>query len=334
MFVLVIKVRQTAGRGKIVGKGVEEERKTLEGKPQVNSVKRTCGRVEIPRKVNWNVPLHTSKSTETTKESLKAGGMVEAETNSQTMSLNASINLRRLNKLSSTHGMLPANTTHPTTHHEGFTAPTHTSSLIFPSTLSCTPSLLTSTANCTQPNSRLVTADVYFRHLPNQHGPTRTKSINPSTSDGNMRNSSSTSQPSSHNHHHIDPSRPAPYPAHLTLSPSLIRPHVLARDRLYAWKPVISCGNNRENAPVSISNADLQRIEAVIGESWSESTRQSYGSGILAFHVFCDSRNIPEEQRAPAHPILIAAFLANMAGVYSGKTLHNYLAAVRAWHIL
>ncbi len=57
MFVLVIKVRQTAGRGKIVGRGAEEERKTLEGKPQVNSVKRTCGRVEVPRKVDWNVPL-------------------------------------------------------------------------------------------------------------------------------------------------------------------------------------------------------------------------------------------------------------------------------------
>ncbi len=31
--------------------------KTSEDELQVNSVKRTCGRVEVPRKVDWNVPL-------------------------------------------------------------------------------------------------------------------------------------------------------------------------------------------------------------------------------------------------------------------------------------
>ena len=35
----------------------------MEGKPQVNSVKRTCGRVEVPRKVDWNVPLQSSWPT-------------------------------------------------------------------------------------------------------------------------------------------------------------------------------------------------------------------------------------------------------------------------------
>ena len=178
----------------------------------------------------------------------------------------------KTNKLSSTHGMLPANTTHLTTHQEGFTAPTHASSLISPSTLSYAPSLSTSMPSCTQLNSRLVTADVYFRHLPIQHGPIRTNNINPSTSDGNMRKSSSTSQPSSHSRHHIDPSCPAPYPAHLRLSPSSIRPHVLTRDRLYAWKPASSRGDNRENPLVTIFDADLQRIKVVIGESWSELT--------------------------------------------------------------
>ncbi len=41
-----------------MGKSSEEEWKTLEGEPQVNSVKRTCRRAEVPSKGDWNVPLH------------------------------------------------------------------------------------------------------------------------------------------------------------------------------------------------------------------------------------------------------------------------------------
>ena len=36
----------------------ENLRKSLEGEPQVYSVKRTCRRAEVPRKGDWNVPLH------------------------------------------------------------------------------------------------------------------------------------------------------------------------------------------------------------------------------------------------------------------------------------
>jgi hypothetical protein len=39
-------------------KSSEEERKMLGDKPLVDSVKRTCGRVEVLKKVDWNVPLH------------------------------------------------------------------------------------------------------------------------------------------------------------------------------------------------------------------------------------------------------------------------------------
>ena len=33
----------------------------MEGEPQVNSVKRTCGRAKVARKGDWNVPLHLHK---------------------------------------------------------------------------------------------------------------------------------------------------------------------------------------------------------------------------------------------------------------------------------
>ncbi|KAG2052170.1 hypothetical protein BDR06DRAFT_990232 [Suillus hirtellus] len=64
------------------------------------------------------------------------------------------------------------------------------------------------------------------------------------------------------------------------------------------------------------------------------STRETYGSGLLVFHVFCDSKAIPEAQRAPASNVLIQTFISCMSGHYSGKTVSNYVNGVRAWHVI
>lgn len=69
-------------------------------------------------------------------------------------------------------------------------------------------------------------------------------------------------------------------------------------------------------------------------QAWAHSTREAYGSGILAYHVYCDSKSIGEDMRAPASSELIAAFISGMAGLYSGKTISNYVHGIRAWHIL
>ncbi|KAF8802119.1 hypothetical protein BYT27DRAFT_7261237 [Phlegmacium glaucopus] len=130
-------------------------------------------------------------------------------------------------------------------------------------------------------------------------------------------------------------SRPAPYPAHLILRPIDSQPHCLARDRLYKWK--LFCSREAVDAvgmPVNLSDQDLDRIQAVLGCAWSESTREVYGSGLLAFHVFCNSKDLPEAQRTPTSPVLVASFLASLAGAYSNKTLQNYVHGIRAWHIL
>lgn len=68
--------------------------------------------------------------------------------------------------------------------------------------------------------------------------------------------------------------------------------------------------------------------------AYAEATRETYGSGLLTFHVFCDSKTIPEHQRAPASHIVISSFITSMAGHYSAKTIVNYVCGVRAWHIL
>jgi len=91
--------------------------------------------------------------------------------------------------------------------------------------------------------------------------------------------------------------------------------------------------NNRSTAS-SVPHADAQRIQDVMIHAWASSTREAYGSGILAYHVYCDSKSIEESSRAPAASTLISAFISAMAGLYAGKTIASYVYGIRAWHIL
>ena len=122
------------------------------------------------------------------------------------------------------------------------------------------------------------------------------------------------------------------YRTNLVPLPSIFRPHCLAWDRLRLWRPSSTWSNRIGN--VEISESDLERILDVINVSWAKGTKEVYGAGLLIYHVFCDSRNISDEDRIPASPILIISFIASCAGSYSGTTLANYIFAVRAWHIL
>ena len=49
------------------------------------------------------------------------------------------------------------------------------------------------------------------------------------------------------------------------------------------------------------------------------------------FHTFCDLKEIPEELHAPASNELIATFISNLAGMYAGSTVTNYLSGIHAW---
>ena len=126
------------------------------------------------------------------------------------------------------------------------------------------------------------------------------------------------------------PARPAAYSANLSPLPSPLRPHCLARDRLRLWLPsptVIS--RHSENR-----GEELEEIFNVMSNAWAESTRESYSSGILAYHVYCDVKGLPEELRAPASQANITSFITSLAGSYSGSTISNYVCGIRAWHIL
>ena len=122
------------------------------------------------------------------------------------------------------------------------------------------------------------------------------------------------------------------YRTNLVPLPSIFRPHCLARDRLRLWCPSSTWSNRIGN--VEISESDLERILDVINVSWAKGTKEVYGASLLVYHIFCDSRNISDEDRIPASPILIISFIVSCVGSYSGTTLANYIFAVHAWHIL
>ncbi|KAG1865710.1 hypothetical protein C8R48DRAFT_705741 [Suillus tomentosus] len=125
------------------------------------------------------------------------------------------------------------------------------------------------------------------------------------------------------------------YSANLTPIPCQLRPHCPAKDRLYLWQPLTKrSSKDAQGKHLPLSAADIDRIRDVMVHAYAESTRETYGSGLLVFHVFCDSKTIPEEQRAPASNILIESFISCMVGHYSGKTVSNYVNGVRAWHIV
>ena len=122
------------------------------------------------------------------------------------------------------------------------------------------------------------------------------------------------------------------YADNLSPTVSHLRPHCPARDRLRLWKPTFLRSTNQLN--LEITEEDLDRLIMVINTSWQPATRETYGAGLLVFHVFCDLRLIPEDQRCPADPLLMLTFISACAGSYSGKTLGNYFYAVQAWHTL
>jgi hypothetical protein len=101
------------------------------------------------------------------------------------------------------------------------------------------------------------------------------------------------------------------------------------------WRPLQARSSlDDQGLPTNLSGLDLQRIEEVLGHAWTEPTRETYGAGLLVFHIYCDTKNIGELQRAPASSLLISAFAAALAGAYSAKTISNYISGIRAWHIL
>ena len=90
----------------------------------------------------------------------------------------------------------------------------------------------------------------------------------------------------------------------------------------------------RDQRASQLSDDDLKRIEDVMAHAWELDTHATYAAGLLNFMVFCDQKNIPEKDRAPASHLLIMSFVSTLAAAYSGSAISNYVYGVRAWHML
>ena len=73
---------------------------------------------------------------------------------------------------------------------------------------------------------------------------------------------------------------------------STLWPHCRAQDRLHLWCPLSSHLDNKGN--MDVSDLDMEWILDMINVSLVKGTREVYGMGLLVYHVFCDSWNIPE----------------------------------------
>ncbi|KAG1848705.1 hypothetical protein DFJ58DRAFT_625469, partial [Suillus subalutaceus] len=127
----------------------------------------------------------------------------------------------------------------------------------------------------------------------------------------------------------------------LTPRPSTLHPHCLARDQLRLWVPAgsstkqsLSVMTLDQSPNHKISDSQLECILDVIGSSWAQSTKETYRVSSLVFHIFCDTNNITEDKHCPVACSLLLNFLCSCAGSYSGSSLANYTAGLKAWHLL
>lgn len=108
-----------------------------------------------------------------------------------------------------------------------------------------------------------------------------------------------------------------------------------ARERLVAWKPTSKrTFRDTTGRTIDMPEEYIEKIQQVLTHGYAESTLETYASGLLSYDVFCDSRSIPEDQRAPCRSDLLSSWMATMAGTYAGTSIRNYVHGVRAWHII
>lgn len=116
-------------------------------------------------------------------------------------------------------------------------------------------------------------------------------------------------------------------PANLTPHVSILRPHYTTKDRLHLWRPATN-----DTSLSCLPYADAQHIQYIMIYACAGSTQEAYGSGILTYHVYCDSNFINEAIHASTSSELISAFISNLARSYSEKTISSYVYSIRTWH--
>jgi hypothetical protein len=75
-------------------------------------------------------------------------------------------------------------------------------------------------------------------------------------------------------------------------------------------------------------------IDAVVTNSWKDSTLAGYQLSMNQFLTFCSANNIHSSFTLPANEFLLCAFATFEAGSRSGGAIANNMSGIQAWHIL
>lgn len=130
--------------------------------------------------------------------------------------------------------------------------------------------------------------------------------------------------------HELTVRRPKPG---CSITPSELCPTVRAKDRLQAWTTPYARLKRSEHL-LSLPPEVIEWGEKLTLAGLADSTKESYGAGLLRFNQFCDMLNISEHQRMPASDHLIVGFLGYHMGKISGSCAKSWLSALQAWHKL
>ncbi|KAF9224271.1 hypothetical protein BS17DRAFT_703839, partial [Gyrodon lividus] len=114
---------------------------------------------------------------------------------------------------------------------------------------------------------------------------------------------------------------------------SPLRPACAPCKHLQLWKPISLIANNPPSTILTILPKSNQSwIKDVIAHTWVKGTKESCGSSLLVFHVFCHAKSIPNCNRAPTNSELVAFFISSLASQYARVTISNYLQVYTAHH--
>ncbi|KAJ7758190.1 hypothetical protein DFH07DRAFT_1025064 [Mycena maculata] len=81
------------------------------------------------------------------------------------------------------------------------------------------------------------------------------------------------------------------------------------------------------------ATAAIDSIDYALQHSWADLMLANYRSAVDCFLAFCTAQGVPQKFQLPADEFVLCAFAASSAGIHSGSTARNNIAAVKTWHI-
>ncbi|KAJ7722079.1 hypothetical protein DFH07DRAFT_932613 [Mycena maculata] len=118
------------------------------------------------------------------------------------------------------------------------------------------------------------------------------------------------------------------------LTPPIIRPNHKRHSVPRLFHPFHTHSRLPNNlSKINLSQAAINSIDYALQHSWADPTLANYGNAVDRFLAFCSAQGVPQKFQLPADEFVLCAFAASSAGVHSGSTARNNIAAVKAWHV-